>query len=239
MNGSSLPRSAVHSQALVIALFVALFTSGGMLYTLGAAVGSALFISSLPLSDVPRTLPWVYVGASVANVATALIYDRLLARVSRIAALLATQLSMGLLFSLAMALWVKELPLHYYVLTIGLDAASLLSLTLFFGFAGDYFNASDARRLYGLIAGGLAVGTVLGGYALSFLIPLMGVPDLVYLCALLLTANALLCVLIARVAVPVPSSAPSADAGKQVSLRVLIANRFAPGVAHVSSPACC
>lgn len=51
---------------------------------------------------------------------------------------------------------------------------------LFFSFAGDYFTTRDAKRLYGFIAGGLPVGTILGGLVVKPIVPLVGTANLLF-----------------------------------------------------------
>lgn len=212
-NPSSSIAPALRSKAAVITLFVALFFSAGALYTFGAAIGSALFISSMAAEDVPKGLPWVYVGASLAQVGTALIYDRLLARTTRIGALVVMQLAMASVLTLLMLVPLSPIA-RSYLLTIILDAIGLFSIQLFFGLAGDVFSAAEARKNYVVLAVAMAVGTLLGGHALTVLIPLLGVQDLVYVCAAMVLLDLLLCT-----AVAAPQPAHERPAKSRVAYR--------------------
>jgi hypothetical protein len=213
-------------QYRLVCLFALLFVLGGALYTLGAAIGGALYISSLAPDVVPSRLPWVYVCAAVANAAFALVYDRLLAHTSRVRALVGGQLAACALFVAEKAWWLADTPRHYFALTIALDATSMLALTAFFGFASDYFEGRAARRMYTLFGGSIAVGTVLGGEGTTRLIPSLGVARLTYGFAGLLALSALVCAAIAAVGSP---SVPRRDGDgpeRTEPLRNLLADRL-------------
>lgn len=215
------------AQLTLSGLFLFLFVSAGILYTAALTAGSSLFLSSLGPERVPTAVPWVFVGSAVVNVAMAVAFDKVTARIRRATAVLAVQVVLGV--SLVGFAWFAstEAVWRYYLLAIWLEAVALLSLTLLFGFAGDYFNPRDARRLYGIIAGGLALGTVVGGYGIELWVPVMGVLSIVQLCGALVLFNAFVCVLVARLGTPLTPDAPStAEETDGVSLAVLMRSRY-------------
>src|SRR6185436_8463467 len=111
-------------------------------------------------------LPWVYVGIAVANALSTLTFGAVQARVSRPVSIVGTQLVMAVSVLLARQLVDAHATAIYFALVIWLEACALFSITLFFSFAGDYFAPRDARRLYGLIVGGMPLGTIVAGYAI-------------------------------------------------------------------------
>ena len=139
---------------------------------------------------MPRKLPLVYIGVAIANVLSTLAFGAVQSRVSRTASIVGTQVVLALSLVLARRLVETGSSSLYFGLVIWLEACSLLSITLFFSFAGDYFNPRDARRLYGFIAGGMSLGTVVSGYAISHSVRLIGTKNLLYVSALLLLCNA-------------------------------------------------
>ncbi|MDH5670512.1 MAG: cyclic nucleotide-binding domain-containing protein [Myxococcales bacterium] len=205
--------------------FFAFFVGIGMFYTVGSTVGDTLFLSSLPSSRVPRMLPWVYVGIAFTNVASTFAFDALQARISRTAAIIGTQLVMSATVLLARKLVEGGGEAVYFGLVIWLEACALLSITLFFSFAGDYFTPRVARRLYGFIAGGMAVGTVVSGYAIRLVAGLVDVADLLYVGAGLLLANAATAAWIFRIGT-VTSAASEADGKERVALKAIFARPY-------------
>jgi len=193
-------------------LFFALFVAVGMFFTFGSAIGDALFLSHYGPERALRWLPWVYVGIGVAMVAVTAAYDVLQQHLRRELLIPVTYVAIGLsvvVFRELLRLGISvELPL-----VIWLEGAALLSIALFFSFAGDYFASRDARRLYGYISGGLAVGTVLSGLLIDPLVRLLGDPaELLYVCGGTLAASAVLAVHIRR-ALPLLEDPGSPGAG--------------------------
>jgi CRP-like cAMP-binding protein/HEAT repeat protein len=211
----------------IVLLFFAFFAGVGMFYTVGATVGDTLFLSNLPVGEVPRKLPLVYIGVAVANVLSTLAFGAVQSRVSRTASIIGTQVVLALSLLLARKLVENGSSSLYFGLVIWLEACSLLSITLFFSFAGDYFSPRDARRLYGFIAGGMSFGTVVSGYAIGTGVSLIGTKNLLYVSALLLLCNAGLAAHIYRVATPLAADAAEEDANAdQFALRTLFARPY-------------
>ncbi len=207
--------------ALVQSFFL-FFVGIGMFYTVGATVGDTLFLSSLPPDQVPTTLPFVYIGIAVTGFLSILVYDFASHRVSRFAAIVGTQLVMAL--SVAGFRFVIGLDADwiYFALVVWLEACALLSITLFYSFAGDYFSTRDARRLYGFIAGGMALGTVISGYATSVAVLFIGISNLLYVCCGLLLFNSLISWIIYRRDTPVPVEMEADEAsGEKAPLKVI------------------
>jgi CRP-like cAMP-binding protein/ATP/ADP translocase len=212
--------------ALVQAFFL-FFVGIGMFYTVGVTVGDTLFLSHLPADQVAKTLPFVYVGIAVAGFFLILVYDAVQQHVSRLWAIVGTQLILAvtmLVFRFAVDF---ESQWLYFSLIVWLEAAALLSITLFYSFAGDYFNARDARRCYGYIAGGMALGTIIAGFTTSIAVGFVGIRNLLYVCAGLLVLNALISWIIYLRHVPIPVELEADDtADKRVALKTIFSRRY-------------
>jgi len=182
----------------LVGRFFLLFVGVGMFYTVGATVGDTLLLASLPAERVPRILPWVYVGIAAGNIASTLAFDFVQARASRRAAIIGTQVAIALSVVATRPLVESSGSGAYFALAIWLEVCALLSITLSFSFAGEYFTPRSARRLYGVIAGGMSVGTVLSGWGIQMLVPITGTRDLIYVGTAVLILNAGLSLLISR-----------------------------------------
>lgn len=208
-------------------LFFLYFTSIGMFYTVGATVGDTLFLSSLSPERVPSVLPWVYVSVGVANVLSALLLDAAQARISRLRVVAGTQLVLA--FSVVGFRQLIDLDIGalYLGLVVWIEACALVSITIFFSFAGDYFSAREARRWYGYLAGGMALGTLVSGYLIGVGVGLIGTRNLLYAGAALLLINACLCWVIFRYAVPAPIELEAEEsAGERVSMKMIFSRPY-------------
>jgi len=165
-------------ESRIVGLFFAFFMGIGAFYTLGITVGDTLFLSSLSPLEVPRVVPWVYVGIALANVASVIVFDAVQTRVARKVAIVGTQLVLAVSVVVARQLVDAHASSIFLALVIWLETCALLSITLFFSFAGDYFSPRDGRRLYGVLAGGMSLGTVLGGIAVNALVRFVQAADL-------------------------------------------------------------
>ncbi len=194
------------SEFLRVQVFFVHYTCIGMLYTFGATAGDSLFLSNVPREQVDALLAWVYVGIAIATVAAAWIFDRLQDRVPRALLIAGTQGALAatvVLFRIALPETGAASPWLYYGLIIWLEVCALLSITLFFSFAGDYFTTREAKRLYGYIAGGLALGNFLGGATVPWVVAAIGTANLLLVVAGLLGLVALISLGLRQIAHPI------------------------------------
>ena len=108
--------------ALVQAFFL-FFVGIGMYYTVGATVGDTLFLSSLPQEEIPKVLPWIYIGIAVVGLLVTLLYDYIQRRYSRLTVIVGTQVVMAvsvLLFRLVIHL---NLPAIYFALSVWMEVS--------------------------------------------------------------------------------------------------------------------
>ncbi|HEX2676310.1 MAG TPA: HEAT repeat domain-containing protein, partial [Polyangiales bacterium] len=214
-------------EADLVVTFFCFFTGVGMFYTVGCTVGDTLFLSNLPAGRVPVLLPWVYLGVGVANIAAALAFDALSARLPRRVLIIGVQVILAIFVVVFRQLIELSQPWLYYALVIWMELSAILSITLFYSFAGDYFSPRDARRLYGFIAGGMALGTVVSGEAIHFAVPLVGTKNLLYAGAAILLGNAALALRIVRIGKPILHEAPQEqDEPERAPLRAVFARPY-------------
>jgi len=152
---------------VLVQLLFLFFTTIGMLFTLGAASGDALLLSRFG-KDSEKMLPFVYLGIAFSSLFMTFFYDRIQSRFKRKPLLMGVFLLLSLsILLLRLSFCLVDSDFLYVFLVVWLETCSLLSMMLFFSFCGDYFTAVDARRVYGYLAGGLPLGTILAGFLLK------------------------------------------------------------------------
>lgn len=229
----------------VVQTFFFYFVLIGIYATIGANAGDILFLARLDNDRVESLLPWIYMGIAASAVLITLVYDSIKDRFSR------TGLMVGLhLIMAAVAVGGRLLvPLNSEAVYIGIcvtiEAFSLLAFTIFFSLAGDYFTSRAARRLYGYITGGVALGFFIGGSLTEPLAGFIGTENLLLVCAVLLASFAMMVIYISRVFMPladveqqdedgnVHGSAPIAQLFKDSYLIVIFAVVITAGIAEI------
>jgi AAA family ATP:ADP antiporter len=209
-----------------VQIFFLFFASIGMFYTIGTTVGDTLFLSRFGPSAAEHLLPWLFIGITIATVAVSWIYSVVEPRIPRIRLIVATQLLLALSLVIARQAIRADIRWLYFALAVWLEVCALLSIMLFFSFAGDYFTSRDARRLYGYITGGLALGNVVSGYAVVPLVRAVGPDNLLYACAGILLGGPACIVLVSRIARPIARRASSEDEEASAPTKVILANRY-------------
>jgi ATP/ADP translocase/HEAT repeat protein len=209
-----------------VQIFFAFFALIGMFYTIGTTVGDTLFLSRFGASAAEHLLPWLFIGITIATVAVSWIFNLVEPRVPRITLIVGTQLGLAASLLIFREVLRADVRWLYFGLAVWLEVCALISIMLFFSLAGDYFTSRDARRLYGYITGGLALGNVLAGYASVPLVRAFGPDNLLYPCAALLLGGPACVLLVSRAARPVARrhSADDDDAGAPI--RVVSSDRY-------------
>ena len=209
-----------------VQIFFVFFASIGMFYTIGTTVGDTLFLSRLGASSAERLLPWLFIGITIATVAVSWAYHAVERRVPRITLIVSTQLVLAVSLLIARQALRADLQWLYFGLAVWLEVCALVSIVLFFSLAGDYFTSRDARRLYGYITGGLALGNVLSGYAVVPLVRMLGPDNLLYPCAAILLGGPACVLLISRVARPVARAHAAEDEEAGAPIRMVVTDRY-------------
>ena len=171
--------------------------------TVISVVGDALFLANISQYSLPRLLPLVYISGGVLTIIVTWVYAFLVEKFSRIRFTIGTQIVLGvsllgfrLLFTLTHSQWL------YFSLFVWVLTCLTIALTSFYSFLGDYFDIYSARRVYGYISIGIAVGSLLGGALTVYLLRYVSVENLLYFCIFLVILVAYLLYFISRNAVP-------------------------------------
>ena len=138
---------------------------GGVVIT-GQLVSRSLFLSRLPATDIP----YKFILPPLALMVATGIYARLSPRFRRdrlIVVTCAIMIAAVAGFRLLLSSGLRQEFGTLCALFIVFDVIGDLAILQFWTFAGDLFNAREARRLFGLIGGGSAVSNVAFGLLLS------------------------------------------------------------------------
>lgn len=211
--------------------FFFFLTASSMFGTMGATVGDTLFLARFGSERAEHLLPWVCIGIGVLTVVLTFLYEHFEERFPREKMLIGVYLFLAVslvLFRLALRTGILWL---YFGLVTWLEASALTAFMVFFSFAGDYFTGRDAKRLYGYINGGIALGSVIGGFSVDPLVKVMGDENLLYVCAALLACGALFCVVIAAIAKPVgegegEESEEEEEGEAKLPISAVLSNRY-------------
>ena len=134
---------------------------GGVVIT-GQLASRALFLSELPRSAIP----YKFILPPLVLMVVSGFYTRLAGRVSLQQLITATCLIgivgiVGFRLLLATPAGYGFIPLS--ALFVFIDILGGLAILQFWTFAGDVFDAREAKRLFGLIAGGSTISNVICG----------------------------------------------------------------------------
>lgn len=229
----------------IVQTFFFYFVLIGIYATIGANAGDILFLARLGNDRVESLLPWLYMGIAASAILITLVYESIKDRFSRTGLMIGLQLIMA-----AAAVGGRLLvPLNsegiYIGICIAIEAFSLLAFTMFFSLAGDYFTSRDARRLYGYITGGVALGFFIGGSLTEPLASFIGTENLLLICAALLASFAVMVFYISRTFIPIADAeqqdeaesvqggAPLAQMFKNPYLVVIFAVVVMAGIAEI------
>ena len=146
---------------------------GGVI--LGRNARDALFLNALGI----KWLPYMYVANAFAVVACALIYSSFVDKISRsLLVLISFSVFIGALV-LSRFVLVFEMTWFYVALYMIVQVIWLLSVMLFWTFAGDLFDTRSSKRLFPVINMGGLVGMVVAGFGGKPLVSLMGTENLI------------------------------------------------------------
>jgi len=191
-----------------------------MFIIVGITVGDSLFLTNVAQEKVGSLYAWMHVGIAVVTVVVTWMYDRVMGLLSRIALLIGMQF----ILLLSILAFRQVIPSDdaqasewlYFGLVIWLRVCGRLLIMLFFSFAGDYFSAHDARRLYGYIAGGLAVGIMVAGRIVDQVVPVIGTENMLYICMGFLSMGIGFSLFIYKIGTPVAQLKSSPDTETKV-----------------------
>lgn len=214
------------SEFKLVQLAFIYLTTLSLFYIVGSTVGTTLFLSHIGAQAIQKLLPLMYISIAITTILVTWCYDKLSARIARRKLIISTTL----FFAITILLFRQVIYFTggnsalYFTLMVWLEVCAVFIIILFFSYMGDYFNSRDARRLYGYIAIGSALGPLLGGVLVTFLVAHIAVSDLLYVCAILLILSILLAYSMSLVAIPQQQKS-SEVAAQPPALKTLLANR--------------
>jgi len=181
-------------------IYIALISS---FYTIGISISQTLFLKKLDLTSMQRLLPWVYLSSGFVILVVSLFFSKFIEKFSRITLIFTIKIAFAsslLLFWSFLKIYATQKWL-YFSLSIWVDSISAISLSMFYSYLGDFFNIRDARRLYGYIMTGLALGGSIGGFIVIIFTKFLPVINLLFLSGGL----ALLCIFVVYKLSQIPS----------------------------------
>jgi len=145
---------------------------------------NAQFLSELGVEQ----LPFAFLAVAFTAIFSSFFYSRALTKFSLNKIIEVTLLvSIVILVGLGMLLKLNVVGgwiLYFFYVWVAIYA--VLTASQFWVLANLVFNLREAKRLFGLIGSGAILGGIFGGYLTSFLAPLIGNENLIFLAATLL-----------------------------------------------------
>ena len=145
---------------------------------------NALFLSELGVEQ----LPLAFLFVAVIAVASSFLYSKVLTKYSLNRIIQFTLMSsIILLIALGVLLYLNYLQgwlLYFFYVWVAIYA--VLSTSQFWVLANLVYNVREAKRLFGFIGSGAILGGIFGGYLTSFLAPVIGNENLIFLASALL-----------------------------------------------------
>ena len=150
-------------------------------------VANALFLSTFGA----QRLPYVFIMVAVIASSTFSIYTRRLQRIDLYKLMgqtLQACIVSLLLFRILVAVpFFKDGVLFFFYVWVAVFG--LVTVSQFWILANCIFNPREAKRLFGLIGAGAIAGGIFGGYLTKILAGLIGTPNLMLVCAGLMTGG--------------------------------------------------
>ncbi len=134
-----------------------------------------------------ENMQWLFTGTFIVMLLVVPIFGYLLKKVRRTVLIPGIYIffSLNILLFYATFQWLDFL-FTSSVFFIWLSVFNLFVISIFWSFNSDIFNAEQAKRLYGPIAGGGSTGAIIGPVLTSFLVGKIGINSLLLISTLLL-----------------------------------------------------
>lgn len=171
-------REEVPVVALLFTNFFLIITA----YYIIKAIREALVIQSLGAD----AMPYVWTATVVFLAIFVWIYGGLVDKLKRQWIVACTTLFFMFTLLIIRVLLATKWQWVSALLYVWSDIFSVVMAEQFWSFMNDIFTQKDAKRLYGIIGSGGIVGGILGGAAVSVVVPLIGTSNMVYVCVLIL-----------------------------------------------------
>ena len=177
-------------------MLVYLFSAVGA-FVIGRITRDTLFLTEWPMGR--RYLAHMYYIAPLSVSVCAYLYSRIADRFRRDRLILATtSVLIACLLAGAVALRALESHAFYIGLYIFVEIMGMFLTLQFWTFANDVIDAREGKRLFGVIATGGVLASVVCGQVVQRLISRIGIAGLLVVCAVLLVSCMTCMVLVAR-----------------------------------------
>lgn len=145
-------------------LVLLIFMQGILLYTSNVLLRTASFALFLDSYNA-QSLPYMYIGLSIAATAASLIYLRLTNRFSLSQVLVGCHGFLLLtLIGCCAGLGLADSSWFVFVLPIYFGMSNALTITAFWGLLGRVFNLDQGKRLFGMLTCAVHLATVMAGF---------------------------------------------------------------------------
>src|SRR3990167_351928 len=178
-------------------IYLTILITGYVIFNISSIT---LFVSQLSTTGLHQLLPWIYIGNAFTLLVIGNLYRKYIDRFGRVKLISVTTLffSLSIIFiRFFMAISVDHEWLYFFILLWN-DSLFAMSLMMFYSFLGDYFHHNDAKRLYGFIAGGMAIGAMLAGILSEKILLYLSPQDLLYFAAFILGLSIIMPLLIEK-----------------------------------------
>lgn len=206
-------------------LYILLICTG---YTLTSTAAITLFLSKLSEKSLHALLPWLYISNAITIALVAAWYGKLIDKISRLKLITFTTTFFILSFLLLRILiailgnqsWV------YFFFMVWDETCSVVLIMVFYSYLGDYFHVENAKRLFGYISGGMALGAPIGGFGSAFLLHHLRPANLLFISMGLLALSNLVAFMIWRTGAAPKRTSHSIEHPKPLQLKTLLAHPY-------------
>lgn len=197
-------------------------------YTAALSISETLFLAHFDSRQLPHLLPWINICVAIATLLITWSYDRLINRFIRIKLILAADIFFLLSFIVFwyLATTFTQSGWIYFLLLVWAEACSVFKIALFYSFSGDYFSPRDARRVYGYISIGMALGSLLTGFLISSLAGIISVTNLLFLNVISLAVSIFFSYRIFLIGKPVQATPVEVTKEAPVKLKKILESKY-------------
>jgi MFS family permease len=179
INATELPK------VISFMILAAVFQAG---LTIGTTAGDSLFLSNIGV----ESLPYIYIIMPLIMALYASVFSYFISKLGikkllYASVFIVSTISLILFFAISMRDSLSEFQITalYYAIKIFTTVVYIAFYSLYWNYADLYFDMSESKRLFAYLAGGTAIGVIIGGLTVSLSTELLGVSYLFLLWMLL------------------------------------------------------
>lgn len=172
INSTELPK------VISFMILAAVFQAG---LTIGTTAGDTLFLSNIGV----ESLPYIYLVMPLIMALYASVFSYFISKIGikkllYASVLAVASIAMILFFVISMRESLSEFQINtlYYVIKIFTTVVYIAFYSLYWNYADLYFDMSESKRLFAYLAGGTALGVIIGGLTVSLSTEVLGVSSL-------------------------------------------------------------